>query len=518
MMLKLLSEKKVRDRFFLFLAFLLPVMIAMTTRILTLTSGEASYDAFYHAGIARLGPSVFLADKFPWTDSSVWKTAFADKELLYHAGLWLIFRIQELSGVAPEPPFHTAAMVYLLILSGAWVYAGHRFKVSPALLCAGSLLFAAICPNWTYRLVMLRPHIASIACFLFAAGFLAQGTFRKKLIGITVFSFFYSWLYSNPHFIVIPVLVYAVFAFRENRKNLLLPLCSLGAVLLGLLIHPQFPNSFTIWKLQSWDALISPLLQSHAITKPTEMMPPKFIWQMHALPLYVLAAVNLFFTIRLLEKKSWNVFPPAVYALMFLAAGFTGGIFLASRSIEYAAPLNVLLFLILIGEAGKQELRIPFRKTPRIAFAVLTSLALVLTVFHVHKTVLDARKAENIPPVGIAKWMRENLRENEAVINLDWSDFPALFHAAPAYRYQWGLDPVFSLAASRKRTEMLSLTRSSSRQKLNPRDYAAEFNCRYGILLAPRIPQANLLLRNGWRLVKEVKTGDRVEGWIFAAD
>ena len=79
------SEKKrrLRDRLFLLLAFLLPFCSIMVIRILMTNSGEVGYDAMYHAGIAKLGPSAILAKEFPWLDSSVWKTAFADKEMLY---------------------------------------------------------------------------------------------------------------------------------------------------------------------------------------------------------------------------------------------------------------------------------------------------------------------------------------------------------------------------------------------------------------------------------------------------
>ena len=135
-------EKKgrLRDRLFLLAAFLLPFCAIVAIRLLMAHSwGEVGYDAMYHAGIAKLGPSVILGREFPWLDSSIWKTTFADKEMLYHLSLWALLRIQTLLGFAAEPPFHFAAAFFLAFLCGSFVFAGIRFRVPPVLLCIADL-------------------------------------------------------------------------------------------------------------------------------------------------------------------------------------------------------------------------------------------------------------------------------------------------------------------------------------------------------------------------------------------
>lgn len=519
-------EKKgrLRDRLFLLAAFLLPFCTIVAIRLLMAHSwGEVGYDAMYHAGIAKLGPSVITGGEFPWLDSSIWKTAFADKEMLYHLSLWAIFRIQALFGVTAEPPFHFAAAFFLMLLCGSFVFAGIRFRVPPALLCAGSLLFTLLTPTWTYRMAMMRPLIVSIAFFLLICGLLERGSLKARFIQVAVISFLYSWTYSNPHFIVIPVLVFSLFALaRDGVRILLLPLVSLVSVLLGLLAHPQFPNSFKIWKLQSWDALLSPLLADHLISKPTEMLPPSFIWGVYALPLFLMTYVTVLYMIRLTERKGWRNISPSLFALAFLAWGFTGGIFLAMRSMEYAAPLTVLLFLILLARAQEEDLLNPFRRTGvKVQLTVLFLLSLSLGGFVMTKTILDGRKAINHVPRGIAMWMKENLEPNEAVINLDWSDFPMLFYASPDHRYQWGLDPVFSLAVQPEKTHLMNSTRTID--KIPPASSLMKrvFGCRYAVLLYPRFQHAAFLQQNGWRLKYKVMSPDdsnRLEGWIFALD
>ena len=193
-------------------AFLIPFCSIMLIRILMMDGGEISIDGFYHAGMGKLGPSVFAAKEFPWTDLAIWKTTFADKELLYHLLLWIIFRIQNLFGVSTGVPFHFAASVFLALVCGAWVYALRSYKVPFSLMCAGGLLLPFSAPNWTYRFVMLRPHVLSLALILFVIGYMARKvSFRQRCIVISLVSFLYCWSYSNPHFIVIPILFFALF-------------------------------------------------------------------------------------------------------------------------------------------------------------------------------------------------------------------------------------------------------------------------------------------------------------------
>lgn len=216
-------------------AIVLPLLWIAVLRYFMLDTGECSLDTYYHARIAEMGPEVFLAKEFPWTELSVWRTNFADKEMLYHVLLWLLFGIQDILGLSPEPPFHIPAILIFAGMLSAWVFAGLRFGIKPGLLCAGSLLFCFLAPNCTYRLMMMRPHILSLMLIMIACGIMAGGSLKKRVIGVFVLSVIYAWSYSNPHFIVIPALIFSLCHYRKDRwKVLLLPFCSLCGVLLAL--------------------------------------------------------------------------------------------------------------------------------------------------------------------------------------------------------------------------------------------------------------------------------------------
>ena len=270
---------------FLALAFLIPFVWLCVIRPPCMGNGEISADAYYHAAMAELGPSVFCAKTFPWLELSVWRDTFADKELLYHFALWGIVRTQEFLGLNTDAPFHLPAAVFMVISLLVFLYTMKRLGVSPPLILAMSILMPLSIPNFTFRFLMLRPHVLSLAFLLLLIAMLSKGSLRSRSFWTLGISFFYTWSYSNPQFILIPAAVFALVGFREDSwKSLWIFAAAVAGVLLGLLIHPQFPNSFLIWKVQSWDALFGPMMsdgaaKSVSLMPPKEMMPPMLSWQ-----------------------------------------------------------------------------------------------------------------------------------------------------------------------------------------------------------------------------------------------
>lgn len=491
-------------------AVLLPVAILTALRIFVLhgTGGENSLDAYYHARMADLGPDVFLAREFPALQLSVWHDAFADKELVFHFLLRGFFKLGNLFGFTSAPPFHFATALFLLLLAGSFVFAAFRMKLRPALILAGSLLFCLLSAAGTARLTMLRPHLLSVAFLFLAFGIQARGSLRFRSFAALALSFVYAWTYSNPHFIVLPFLFVAIFEFRERSWSSFLPvLAALAGVMLGLLIHPQFPNSFLIWKVQSFHALAAPL-SAHADMNliPGEMKSPAFLWQIAALPVYLLGFLNLLLLIRLWEFRGSGKIPPLLPALTGFSLLFTFAMFLSLRSIEYAMPFSVLAQLGLFECALREKLPFPLFRNPRkgtVFFVASVCICVMASViFYPHHTKRQVFRPEE----NLGRCLAELFPRGQALLNADWSDFPRLFHAAPQMRWQWGLDPAFSMAYDERKTLLLTASIPAAR-------FYAETGLEYAVLLYPRFARAKHMISCGWRIVKDIPG----EGWIFAA-
>ena len=500
-------------------AFLIPFVWLGALRVVTMKTGENSQDALYHAMMAKLGPGVYAAKQFPWTQMSVWKDHFADKELLYHAGLNLIFSIEKVFGAALNPPFHAAALFYAGLALLGCLFAARRLGVRPIYLLLGSPLFALVVPNYTFRLSVLRPHILSITFLTFTTGILAKGSFRFRLIATGILSFCFAWSYSNPHFIVIIPLVFALTRIRSGGwRELWLPVLSLGGVLLGLTFHPQFPNSFIIWKVQSWDALIAPMMAGVRLSKPSEMLPPHFGFQKTVAPLYLMAWCVLMMFIRLAERKGLRKIDTNIVAVAVLAGGFTAGIFVAARTVEYAGPFVTIAFLLLLEHMTREGFRLPLSRFQWGVPCLLTILSLVLGAYSSYYFHKECPQVLVQPLPKMTAFLRENVPAGKPVVNLDWSDFPALFYNDQDHLWQWGMDPMFSYSHDPRRTLLLTSTTPGLGGDPYPDDVYRAFGSKYAVLLWPRVSQASYLYEHGWKIVKSFLEPGEEEGWIFALD
>ena len=506
-------------RIMLVFAFLIPFVWIGVLRVGVIRSNENSQDALYHAMMAKLGPGVYAAKQFPWTQMSIWKDHFADKELLYHAGLNVIFAIEKMFGAALDPPFHVAALFYAALAIFGCLFAAWRLGVRPLYLLLGSPFFAVIVPNYTFRLSVLRPHVLSITILTFTTGLLAKGSFRFRLTVVGVLSFCFAWSYSNPHFIVIVPLVFALARLKSGGwRELMIPALSLGGVMLGLLLHPQFPNSFIVWKVQSWDALIGPMMSGIRLAKPSEMFAPHFGFHRSVSPLYFIAWGVLMMFVRLVERKGLWKIDPNIIAVTVLAGGFTAGIFVAARTVEYAGPFGAIAFLLLLEHATREGFRLPLSQFKWGVPCLLAVLSLGLGVYSSRYFWKECPRVLVRPLPKITAFLRENVPAGRPVVNLDWSDFPALFYYDQDHLWQWGMDPMFSYSNDPRRTLLLTSTTPGLGGDPYPEDVYRAFGTKYAVLLWPRIAQASYLYEHGWKIVKSFIDPGEEEGWILALD
>lgn len=501
-------EKQTRRILFLAGAVLLPVMWLFVCRLLVFGSAENSLDVFYHIRIASEGPGVFLAREFPALQLSVWCDTFADKEMLFHFLLWLLTGVRKIFCGEIAPPFHFEYLFFLLLMSGAFVFAARQGGVRARTIFAGCLLPLLLTAGACTRLTMLRPHLLSVALLLIAFGLLAKGTWKQRSLWMLLLSFIYAWSYSNPHFIAIPALVYAVFEWREHKFRAFLPvLTALCGVLLGLLIHPQSPNSFLIWKVQSLDALAGPLSSSAADPNhiPAELLPANGRDFVTSIPLYLMAFANLVLIARIVESRGRARLPVPSAAAALFGLLFTMAFFWMKRAMEYAAPFTALGFIGLMDSVMRDDVPFPILKLHwKKAAWGLMALSVILGCISTACYAARGNGFRERPR--LRQYLETNFAPGTAVLNADWSDFPQLYFEAPQLRWQWGLDPAFSRAENERKTKLLTATIPAAR-------LAAETGLKHVVLLYPRISRAKHLESCGWRLVEDIPG----EAWIFSA-
>ncbi len=490
-------DQKQRRRFlFLGGAFALPLLWIMLIRILALGGAENSLDAFYHIRVAETG--AFLAREFPALQLSVWCENFADKEFLSHGILWLLTRFRAVCA-----PFHIEYGVFLLLLLGSFCWTARMMNIRARMIFAGALLPLLLTISGAMRLTMLRPHLLSLTLLFAAFGILgAKKSLRFRSLGMLCLAFVYTWSYSNPHFIILPAVLFALLNWK-GREWLPVLTAAVGVVL-GLLIHPQTPETFLIWKIQSIDALTGPLSAAAQDLNriPSELLPVDGRDFVTSIPLYIMAFLNLILMSRLLEKNGRKNVPVPVFAAAVFGILFTLAFFFVKRSMEYAAPFTVLGFIGLADAAlrGDDPLwKMDWKKAAWGIFAVSLLIAGLTTWQFFGRGPRFEERTE------LRKYLTEQFTPGTVFLNPDWSDFPQLYYEAPHLRWQWGLDPSFSMAKDPRRTQLLtSSVRAEQLAALTGADYA--------VLLYPRHAFAEHLRRCGWVLLKDIPG----EAWIFS--
>ena len=238
------------------------------------------------------------------------------------------------------------------------------------------------------------------------------------------------------------------------------------------------------------------MTSNNTLPKPSEMLSPAFRWQLRVLPMYVLAFFNLAFLIRLIERKGFRQTDANLLAMSILTFIFTGGIFLAMRSIEYAGPFLAMTFLLLIANLAKEDLLPRKIAGEKLCMLLLFVLSLGFALYCTPLVYRSGLRSEVRPIPNLAAWLRENVKSGEQIVNIDWSDFPQLFYYDDLHYYQWGLDPVFAMRWTPQKTSLLIAARPDSLERIpgGVKTIGRELGAGYAVLLWPRQQQAYYLM------------------------
>lgn len=465
---------------------------------------EIENDGYYHAMMADLFPEVCTARTFPHLTMSVWKDRFYDKELLYHAALSGVRRYSQALGLSLAPPFHAPALAFSLLVVGAFVLAASSWKV-PALPFF-SILLVAISPAFTYHLLMLRPHNMAIALLLLYCWQIVRIKDVRRLWVAAAFGFVFAYSYSNPHFVLAPAVVYGAILFRKHRAlACLIPLATLGGLAAGFVLHPQFPNTFLLWKIQSIDVILQAFQPKAGVYVGEELSGADRGWMIENSGLLLMLPLNaaaLYFLRGRARSETLLCF--------VLQAGATIGVFFIKRAAEYACPFAALaagLLLRDLRDAGVfARLGPDVRRMSAAAAAVAAAVLL---------TVLGSRQIQMLKQIRypefreFARWAERSLPDGTRIVNLIWGDFPMLFYSAPQFRYTMGLDPMFGYRWNPEKVEKLEKFRTGQ-LLLTPRELMELTESRFAFVPSRAAPLAKLLVENGFAVVYRGS-----DGWLF---
>jgi len=404
-------------------------------------------DGYFHARFAALMPTQGLSRAFPWTQLSIWRDRFCDKEFLYHLAMLPFARLGQ-DPILGARIFGVLLSIAVLVTFYAVLRAQRvRFPaIFTALTLATGGLFIA-------RLGMLRSHVLSMLLLTLGLHFLLQRRWRALLI----LGFIYAWCYTVPFVLLLTAVPFVLGSrLAGPRLDLRLPLAAGAGSVLGLAIHPYTP--LTLETLLTYVQVFRLGLQGAATSGfelGNELYPyslPVF-WDIYPLLLILVAALPpvLVLARKRLEPGTLGLAAAALFWFTMTAA--------SPRFAEYSVLLVAATWALLVRDLWPWLEARPLWQRPGLR-ATAAGLALAtLAGFHARSLafyqVYQTQAAPSRFFTGACAWMARTLAPGATVLNLYWDDFPELFYDGYRQTFIWGLDPTYTIRADASRARVL---------------------------------------------------------------
>ena len=417
-----------KNRYF---AKLLSVFIIFSTLIFLIqlcAPGFVGVDAYYHVKVSELMMQHGILKEFPWTQVGIWKNQYSDKEFLFHVYLMpfiLIF-----------PNLLIAGKVAIAVLGGILFSLIYRllnqFQVQHPFIWT----LVAFGANFGFlqRICMVRPHVLSLVLVLL----FVESLWRRHSWKILLISLIYPLAYTAAHFLILIAIIYvAVLWIHQKQLKISFLGLTLAGIMVGFVIHPQFPNNLKTWYVQN------ALLPVFNFGKRQEFW---FVAEVKSLSIWAFIGANgitlilfgIAMTVLILNRSNLSTFSLFIF---ILASVFLGMTIFAMRFVEYWVPFTVLACALGISALKPSKLA-----TLKTAITVgqfgLISFSVIMYVLAMLLIPLRFR----LELEGPGLWLKVNAPEKAVVFTANWSDFPMLFYFNTQNYYLFGLDPVYCYA------------------------------------------------------------------------
>ncbi len=438
-------------------------------------TGIPDPDTFYHARVATMIRDTRApVQSFPYLTETVLADAYVDHHFLYHVLLIPFVAFGDpLVGmrIATVLAIGIAAFLFLRLIRswGSWW--------GPLLV---PLLF--VTRNLWFRLNLQKAPAVSL--IFFALGIMALTSRRRRPLWVGIVAALYVLLYNGWPVLVLSALAILggeLLAARMSDPPLnggKSPLSGgsnsaiatagglLAGVVLGLLIHPNFPTNLGF----SWLHIV----QIGAINAKNlfglgaewyPYAPLELLKDSSVAGAFVVAALALFFS-SLRLKAEPRLDEQAIgraLGLTLLFAIFLPLAVKSRRHIEYALPAIILWIGYFLGmmQPFAKSVVVPwvkrsvssipwmFKWAPAILFCISILLVSVYQVVTARGQFANGWRKDHL--LGASRYLDAHTRPGAIVLNGSWADPPFLLYHSLHNRYVVALDPTFAYARSPER-------------------------------------------------------------------
>jgi hypothetical protein len=302
----------------------------------TAPTSLADPDRFFHLGLARLESSAGTLHTLPQADDVGWGTSFVDKEFLFHVLTRSAYRIGGENAVVDLVPVLVAAIFLILYFSILpWAETWSSFSIL--------LAFTLLSPHFYYRMLLLRPHLMGILCFVVLLVGLVRGRPVLAFVGGLCFGLGYHAYFVPGMALALAFLV--AIRFPAWKRPFL---AGLGGLALGVVVNPYFPDTLQVMFLvigESGNAQLNRYLNTGAELMPLPVADYVKYYALH----WIVVGACLYAVLFPFEKKPWKSDAGIRTAFLgVLSAAFAAMTAVSPRTTEYLMPTIVLLVASLL--------------------------------------------------------------------------------------------------------------------------------------------------------------------------
>ena len=405
------------------LILILGVCAIFYAQFLTPTLYDA--DGYLHIRMAEFLRDMGPRYNFHWARYSTFSDHFSDKDFLYH--LFLI-------------PFTFFKDIFLGVKFASVIFASLLFftfylilkKHSNKTILPFFLLAFFFSDMFLEKISAPRPLTIVILITLLAIHFII----KRQYFWVFFIGVFYSLIHvTSPLLIFYAFIVEAVRYFDKKEfypKNILFAF--LG-VLAGFLIHPNFPNNFMVFYLNS---VLVPLytMTTGVLELGAEFFPLNTREYLLGYPVIIIGLVLLIYAAISKRPKArfeTNVF--LALALFFFVLSF-----ICRRYLGHGYLIMLIAFSSYFSDCME-----PKKKVNKIAL-VLVCILIALLGFNSFKSArynAFVARVINGHYEQVGRWMAKNIPEGELIFHANWSDSQYFIGLNPKDDYFVTLDPVY---------------------------------------------------------------------------
>ncbi|MFH1413643.1 MAG: hypothetical protein ABIG56_02225 [Candidatus Omnitrophota bacterium] len=391
-------------------------------------------DGYLHIRMAQFTRDDGVIRNFHWARYSTFAENFADKDFLYHLMLIPFTFFPSIFFGAK-----VAAVLFALFLFLVFAYMLRRYCTAQALIPFFLLMF--LCSSHFLQAIN-RPRnmVFIIALSLLFVHFLIQ----KRQLPLCLIAVVYALSHVSSPFLFVIALAAETVRFIYNRQFFWKSLRAVAfGILLGFLIHPNFPNNILVFYL---NGMLVPL---YSFKWGLELGAEFFPVDTRSLVLgYPFVWVGLFLLIALGMSKG-NKVGIATRIWMCVAGFFFALSLFSQRYIIHSYPMILVSGASYISDWWGSEVRLGAIRQNRNLRNISLGVAVAIfffTGFYVYRDFLgDASRIKeyNQHYEHAAGWISRYVPKGETVFHANWSDSQYFIGLAPQYDYFVTLDPIY---------------------------------------------------------------------------